>query len=66
MNNYLALPAASAASVSEAGLVDPAVAARLLPKDDKPTSKSKSKKPPAKTGHDEISRESDLDLDGSL
>lgn len=51
------LTAASAVSVPEAGFGDPTVAARLLPKDDKPASKPKSKRPPAKSGSDEISRE---------
>lgn len=62
MNNHLAIPAPATTSVSEAGSVDPAVTARNLSKDDKPTSKPKSKKPPVKTGHDDISRESNFGL----
>lgn len=58
LNSYIALPPPSAASGSEAGLADSAVAARLLSKEDKPASKPKPKKPTAKTGHDESSRES--------
>lgn len=54
MRIHSALPA----PVSETGLVDPAVAARLLSKDDKLTSKPKPKKPSAKTGHDDTSRQS--------
>lgn len=43
-------------------MVDPAVAARLPSKDEKPTSKPKPKKPPAKTGHDDNSRKSNFGL----
>ena len=63
MNRCVILPAASATSSAEAGLVDATVAARLQSKDDKPTSKPKVKKPPAKSGNDDVSRESDFGHD---
>ena len=62
MNNHSAIPAPSGASVSEVSLVDPAATARLLSKDDKPTSKQKPKKPPAKTANDDMSRKSKFEL----
>lgn len=63
MNSCVVLPTASAASSAEAGSVDAAVAARLLSKEDKPTSKPKAKKPPVKSGSDDVSRESDFGPD---
>lgn len=58
----MSFSAASAAMNSEMSSVDPSVAARLLPKDEKPSSKSKPKKQSAKSGNDDGSRESCLNV----
>jgi hypothetical protein len=47
---------------SEMSSVDPGVVARILPRDEKPSSKSKPKKSSAKSGNDDGSRESSLNL----